>query len=325
MTAQVHPLLTAFVIAGGVLLFLTAVTLVISYIAYVVSYRRDPKRTDVTHQVLTGPDYDPYAEESLRLITEAEKIPFEEVHIRSYDGLDLFGRIYLNDPSKPFHVQFNGYRGNGIRDFAGGLQLALDIGHNILLVDQRSHGKSEGTVICFGVKERFDVRSWVAYVAERFGKDTPVYLDGISMGAATVLMASDLDFACPVKGIVADCPYSSPFGILRKVSHAWVKMGDLTVPFIVLSARLFGHFSVFGSSALTSVAQTHIPILLIHGTEDHFVPFSMSEDLYRLRPDVITFLPVEGAPHGLSCLKDRERYTAALRDFVARTEKKENN
>ena len=319
MAAQPSPYLTALLVAGIVFLFFTAVTLIISYIAYIVAYRRDPKRPDVTHQVLTGPDYDPYREESLRLIQEAEKIPFEEVRVTSFDGLDLFGRVYLNDPSKPFHVQFNGYRGNGLRDFAGGLQLARDIGHNILLVDQRSHGKSDGKVISFGVKERYDVRTWVAYLADRFGKDTPVYLDGVSMGAATVLMASDLTFACPVKGIVADCPYSSPFGILRKVSHEWVKVGDLTVPFIVLGAFLFGRFSVFRSSALKSVAKTNIPILLIHGTGDHFVPFAMSEEIHNLRPDVVTFVPVEGAPHGLSCLKDRALYVDSFRSFCKKT------
>lgn len=314
-----QPALTVLIALCGVLLFLTLVTLAVSYIAYVVAYRRDPKKPDVTYKVLSGPDYDPYAEASLALIRQADAIPFEEVHIRSFDGLDLFGRLYLASEKAPFHIQFNGYRGNGIRDFCGGMQIARDAGHNVLLVDQRSHGRSGGTVITFGVKERFDVQSWVAYVAQRFGPDTPVFLDGISMGAATVLMASDLPFACPVRGILADCPYSSPFGIIRKVSREWVKMGDLMVPFIVLGARLFGHFSLFGSSALKSLAKTEIPVLLIHGTGDHFVPFSMSEELASLRPDIVTFLPVADAPHGLSLLKDRARYTEAVRAFREKT------
>ena len=312
---MLQPWTVALIVAGGVLVVLTAVTLAVSYWAYTVAYRRDPKRKDVTHQVLKGPDYDAYAEESLEIIKKAETIPYEEVYATSFDGLKLFGRLYVREEGKPFHIEFNGYRGNGIRDFSAGLQLTLEAGHNALLVDQRSHGRSDGTVITFGVKERYDVQTWAAFLAERFGPQTEVYLDGVSMGAATVLMASDLPFACRVKGIIADCPYSSPFGILRKVSHEWVKMGDLTVPFIVLGARLFGRFSVLEYDALRAVARTDIPILLIHGTADHFVPFAMSEEIAALRPDKVTFVPVEGAPHGLSCLKDHASYVAAVRAF----------
>lgn len=291
----------------------TVLSLTGSYAAYVLAFRRTGE--DVTHKVLQGPEYEPYAEASLELIKEGETVPFEEVRIRSYDGLELFGRLYLKDPARPFHIQFNGYRGNGQRDFAGGLKLALEAGDNVLLTDQRSHGKSGGKTICMGVRERFDVRSWTAYVAERFGKDTNVFLEGISMGAATVLTASDLTFGCPVLGIVADCPYSSPSGILRAVCRKRYRAGDLLLPFLWAGAFLFGHFSLSGASALKSVPHASAPILLIHGTADTFVPFSMSEEIYSLRPDLIRFVPVEGAPHGLSYFRDNERYVSAVRSF----------
>ena len=294
---------------------LTLLTLAICVFVYFRTYRRTYE--DVTYKVLSGPDYDEYAERSLEVIRAAAEIPFEEVRAKSYDGLELYGRLYVQDPSRPFHLQFNGYRGNGLRDFAGGLQIDLDSGDNVLNVDQRSHGRSEGKVISFGVKERFDVQTWVAYVAERFGPETVVFLEGISMGAATVLMASDLPFACPVAGIVADCPYSSPFGIIRKVGRDAIRMGDAIVPFVCMSARLFGGFSLFDSSALKSVPNASAPILLIHGTGDHFVPFEMSAEIHALRPDLIRFVPVEGAPHGLSYFKDTPKYLEETRSFRA--------
>lgn len=296
-----------------VLAVLTALTAAICAYAYCKAYRRRPG--DVTYKVLKGKDYDPYAERSLALIRAQAAVPFEEVTISSFDGIRLYGRLYLQDPSKPFHIQFNGYRGNGLRDFSGGMKIALECGDNVLNVDQRSHGKSGGKVITFGVKERFDVRSWTAYVAERFGKETRVFLEGISMGAATVLMASDLTFDCRVAGIVADCPYSSPFGIIRKVANDMLPVGDAVIPFLCMSALFPGRFSLFSSSALKSVPDATSPILLIHGTGDHFVPFEMSAEIHRLRPDLIRFVPVDGAPHGLSYFKDNDLYVKVMKEF----------
>ena len=77
-----------------------------------------------------------------------------------------------------------------------------------MMIDQRAHGKSEGRTMTFGVFERFDVLSWIDYTVERVGKKTRIVLAGISMGAATVLMASNLNLPPNVKGIMADCPYS---------------------------------------------------------------------------------------------------------------------
>lgn len=76
-----------------------------------------------------------------------------------------------------------------------------------------------------------------------------MYLDGISMGAATVLMASELDLPASVRGIIADCGYTSPRDILRKViRQLHLPVGP--VYFLLrLSARLFGHFDPEAASA----------------------------------------------------------------------------
>ena len=89
-------------------------------------------------------------------------------------------------------------------------------------------------------------------------------------------------------------------------------------PLIAVSAFLFGHFRILSSSAEKSVRNTKLPILLIHGTGDNFVPFSMSEKICEANPEMIEFVSVEGAPHGLSCLKDHARYEGAVRDFWRR-------
>ncbi|MBQ7699153.1 MAG: alpha/beta fold hydrolase [Clostridia bacterium] len=300
----------------GIIAFLLISFLAVSFAVFIKSYYNG-NRKDVTYKVLRGKEYDSYRDQMLDVIKTAAKIPFEEINTRSYDGKKLYGRLYLKDPTAPFHIQFNGYRGNGLRDFSGGLQLALQSGGNVILTDQRGHGRSDGSIITFGVKERKDVQSWVNYVSENYG-DVPVYLEGISMGAATVLMSSDLPMP-NVRGIVADCPYSSPFGIVSLVAKRMFNVGRLLDPCIVFSAFVFAHFNIMSSSALKSVKATKIPILIIHGNADNFVPLYMSRDIRDANPDKVTLVEIEGAPHGLSYLVDTETYKKVFLDFCAST------
>ena len=102
-------------------------------------------------------------------------------------------------------------------------QFLQDEGYNVLLVDQRAHFGSGGHTIAYGIRERRDVLSWIEYANGRFGKDKPIYLFGISMGAATVVMAADLALPDNVRLICADCPYSSPRDIIFYVAKRWYK------------------------------------------------------------------------------------------------------
>lgn len=149
------------------------------------------------------------------MIRDTLSIPYEDVFITSFDGLRLHAKFYAASERKaPVQIMFHGYKSSAERDFCGGLREGIDGGFNVLLVDQRAHGESEGKYLTFGVNERFDCLSWASYAAERFGNDVKIYLYGISMGAATVLMASALPLPKSVSGIVADCGYTSPKDII---------------------------------------------------------------------------------------------------------------
>lgn len=278
-------------------------------------------RGDVTYKVLSGPDYDPYHDDMIALIDKAVKIPYEPVYITAKDGVKLFGRLYIQSARAPYHIQFNGYKGNGIRDFSGGLQLALKTGANVILVDQRAHGASGGRTISFGVRERYDVAAWAEYVTGIAGEDARIYLDGVSMGAATVLMAADLPLPDTVKGIIADCPYDTPFGIVSHVAGKKPGLKYVSRPFIVLGALLFGRFNIFASSPVDSVRGAKAPILIIHGTADNYVPIEMSRRIRDAAPDKVTLVEVDGAPHGLSYIKDYEKYEKAFYEFLEKTKR----
>lgn len=249
------------------------------------------------------------------LVDELEACPFERVTITSHDGLRLSACYYHFSDSNQLEILFHGWRSNAVRDGCGGAKLARDLGYNLLLVDQRSHGESEGRTITFGVKEQHDCLDWIAYAIGRFGKDVKILLGGVSMGAATVLMASGLDLPENVVGITADCGYSSPEAIIRKVCRDRGIPDRIGYPFVRMGARLFGGFSLSGGGCVDAVRRARVPIMIMHGEGDTFVPFSMCREIYDACASEKRLLTVPKANHGLSYFYETERYTREVGDF----------
>ncbi len=294
---------------------LLALVLGVSYYAYRIAFYAAPKGTDLI-PTFQEPWYDAYRPELLRLLERLQRRPWEAVTIRSQEGLRLAGRYYHVQDGAPLDICFHGYRSSPMTDFIGGGELSLEMEHNLLLVDQRSHGRSQGRSICFGIQERWDVSCWVAYALERFGKELPIFLYGVSMGASTVLMASDLGLPANVKGIVADCPYARPKDIIQRVAKKMGYPPKLFWPLIKLGAKLYGGFLMDETDAVRAVARTDIPILLLHGEADDFVPCDMSRQVAQANPGLVQRHTFPGAGHGMSFLVDPQRYRQLLTGFV---------
>lgn len=249
-------------------------------------------------------------------IAEFEAAPFEQVCISSHDGLKLYGRYYHTADGAPLEIHCHGYKGNAIRDFCGGWKIAVEAGHNVLLIDQRCHGKSEGHTITFGILERKDVLRWIQYANERFGK-VPILLCGVSMGAATVLMASGMELPENVKAVVADCPYDAPSNIIKKVLGQDMGMPvGVVYPLIRFGGMLYGKFNLEGDSPVEAVRRTKLPILLIHGDDDRFVPYDMSRNIHGAAPEKISFHTVHGAGHALNYAAAQEEYRRVVMEFT---------
>ncbi len=253
------------------------------------------------------------------LIDALNARPYEGVSLVSFDGLKLSGRFYHGRAGAPLAILCHGYRGTPSRDFCGGASVCLDLGFNVLLIEERAHCSSEGHTVSLGVNERRDCLDWCRWAAERFGAETPILLMGISMGGATVLMASELELPANVRGIVADCPYTSPWAIIRKVgADRGIPVG-IGLPMAELGARVFGGFSLRApADAADAVRRARVPILLIHGEADRFVPCDMSREIAAANPALIELHTFPGAHHGTSYLADTERYVRLVRDFCER-------
>ncbi len=302
-----------YIIAGAVVLFSASAVILISYITYKLTFSRGKQTTDPYDLFGKNAPYD-YEDFIRGQVTRLLAMPYEQVAISSHDGLRLVGKLYLTDGRAPVEILLHGYRSLAERDFAGGVCEALDRGHNALLIDQRAHGNSEGKTISFGALEKKDCLGWIDFVRGRFGEDTEIILIGLSMGAATVLLASAENLPDNVKGIIADCPYSSAKEIITMEGYKQGFPMRICYPFLKLGARLFGRFSISDAEPIAVIDKARVPILLIHGEADDFVPYDMSLRLKERNPD-ISHHGFKGAEHGTSYCVDRERYISLVEDF----------
>lgn len=307
------------IIFASILLLIAAVLLAVYYVYRVAFYSRKKGQDDIFN-IPTGAQYDEHKDEMISLINRILKREYEDVYITSYDGIRLHGRYYHNKDGAPLNIGFHGYRATALRDFCVGANETLVRGHNLLLIDQRGQSKSEGHTITMGVKEHRDVKSWVDYATKRFKKDTKIILYGVSMGAASVVMATALDLPENVKGVIADCPYSSPKDIVLNVAKQDMGIAPaVAYPFVYLAAKIFGNFDINEVSCKDAVKKTKIPVLILHGEADLYVPCYMSDEILKANPLMVTRHTFKDAGHGLSFFADKERYRKITEDFFEKT------
>ncbi len=287
----------------------------------VTCYHSDAKKIkhNNPHIELGGEQYKDIVPKMKELIGAAEAEPFEWVEIRSsHDGTVLKGRYYKFSEGGPLNIFFHGYRGTSLRDGCGGFKMSKESGRNLLLVDQRANGLSGGNIIAFGVFERLDCLDWVNYAVSRFGSGLEIVLSGVSLGAATVLMASDVGLPKNVRCIIADCGYSSPKEIICKVAAEGGYPVWLCWPLLKIACRLTAKLDLESSSAVRSVANTDIPILIIHGDDDRYVPCEMAHKIYDACKSEKELLIVPGAPHAAAYIADEKKYTETVERFISK-------
>ena len=304
---------------GFIVLFCASI-----YFVYDACFSNNKRYMGDESQLPMGEQYEPYHDVITKGVRQVMAEPYEAVWVMSEDGLKLAGKYYHYGENAPIVIFFHGYRCCALRDGNGMFLYAKKMGYNILMVDQRAHGQSEGKTITFGIKERFDCLNWVQFAVQRWGNDTKILLAGLSMGAATVLMASDVGLPENVKGIIADCGYSSPKAILRTVMKELKYPVGITYSLAKLGAKLFGGFDIEEASAVEAVRNATLPILLIHGDDDRFVPYSMSEECRKQGQDHIELVLIKGAGHGMSFCVDAAAYEDAVMGFCKKVLEEKN-
>ena len=301
----------------GIMLTILAAVLIICLYCYKVAFYVPPRKPlpEGFIDFPPGKVYEPFHPQMKAWALENRSRKQEHFCITSFDGLKLWGTYYEYTPGAPMELMFHGYRGNAQRDLPGGVQRCFECGRSAFIVDQRCSGRSQGRTITFGVKERKDCLAWIDFLISHFGPDVKIILTGISMGAATVVMAGGEELPPNVIGILADCGYSSQKEIMLKIAGEMGLPSRLCYPFIRLSARLFGGFDLEETSPLEALKRVKVPVIFFHGEDDGFVPCYMSRAMYDACPGKKDIYTVPGADHGLAYPVDMDGYVARANAF----------
>ncbi len=308
-----NKIIGGIVIAAGVLVVAQA-----AEAAYF--YRRTMKRNNAKVErtmKMAGTDWNQY----MPFIQERKEYflaqPHRDVYCRSEDGLKLHATYFPREGSDKLVICFHGYTSEGMQDYIALSGYYLKRGYGMLLVDERAHGKSEGDYIGFGCLDRKDALKWIAWAIQECGEDVQILLHGTSMGGATVLMASGLKLAEQVKGIISDCGFTSPKYVFTHVLHSMYHLPAFPVIQIAdyINQKKAG-YGMDECNAAREVKKAELPILMIHGDADTFVPCSMCEEIYENCSSPKMKLIVKGAAHAESYYKNREAYENALNEFI---------
>lgn len=257
-----------------------------------------------------------FTEKIAEAAKQLEDSNLEEVKITSHDGISLVGHWRPCENPKRVIIAMHGWRSSWAQDFGTVADFWHENNCHVLYAEQRAQNNSEGEYMGFGLLERYDCLEWIKWVNEQTGGQLPVYLCGVSMGATTVLMASGLDLPENVRGIVADSGFTSPHAIWKHVMNKNLHMtyglhgaiaNDMCKKRINMGTKEY--------STLVAMEQCKVPVLFVHGTEDHFVPVEMTYENYKACAAPKRLLVVPGADHCMNYYMNKEAYEKAIKDF----------
>lgn len=270
-----------------------------------------------TQKQIQGYETEDQVKEGIRLLSRRlRETPHERVQLQGRDGTLLVGHWFPVEEPERVIIAMHGWRSSWASDFCGVADFWRDNRCSVLYAEQRGQGSSGGEYIGFGLLERYDCVSWAHWAQAHCGDQVPIYLSGISMGATTVLMASDLQLPENVRGIMADCGFTGPDAIWEHIARH-----NLHLPYSRIGRqadRLCRKQIGVGSrqwSTVDSLRKSTVPVLLIHGAQDHFVPVEMTYENYQACAAPRRLLIVPGADHGMSYVVEHQQYEQAVLDF----------
>ena len=262
---------------------------------------------------LSKTQYKDYEKELREYTAFFDNISPEIVNIKSNDGLNLKGYYYKNKLDTLI-ICFHGYRAIPLNNFPVMGKKLYEKGYSLLMIVERSHSISDGKYITFGDMEKYDCINWINYANEVIKPDK-IYLYGLSMGAATILLASALGFSDNVKGLIADSSFDESYhavvsGLRRTVGFT----PHITLIFIRLLMKIH-KINVKRNKVYEAVAKNKIKTLFIHGKNDNLVPIAEGRKNYDAAICKKEWIETE-AQHVLSIYTDMDLISNKIINFI---------
>ena len=260
-------------------------------------------------------------DEEKKRIKEKRKVWFEssqkDVYTVSDDNLKLHAHLIENNNSCTYIIIVHPYEGRGsyMKYF---IEKFYNMGFNILAIDLRTHGESEGKIYSLGYLERLDVLAWIKYINDNYNS-AKIILYGISMGANAVMMCCNENLTDNVKAIIEDAGFTNAYEQLkRRLDMAYIFSFLPIVESTSLMAKMRLGFSFKDIDIKKRVAMSNIPILFIHGDKDELVDYNMVNKLYDACSSEKEKLIIKDGRHISAVFSNEDLYWNTIKNFINR-------
>lgn len=310
--------LYAAAVAGFVMLYFVAVYAFV----FIPSFGRNREKFDEKSSLKHFDGAENWARNQEDTEWFLESVP-ARLEMTSYDGLTLVAFFLPAQDAKGAVLLMHGYHSAPLREYATLARFYHNLGYHVCMPYQRGHGESQGKFVTFGIKERYDCRDWLIKLDDMFDGALPLFVEGISMGCATVVMASGCDdLPLNVRGFIADCGFTEPkamcFYEMNTLRHLPAWLSNVLLKTGGLYTKLFADFALDEYNTFTALQKNARPMLFIHGSEDKRVPISMTLANYEACSFPKELYLADGAIHAISYLQQEEAYNKRVSEFLAR-------
>ena len=300
-----------YLIVGIVILFIPY------YILSIITYKNLIPRgieKPLDECDLTETQYKPYISNLYSDMKDMREKEYKEVEITSNDGLKLKGNYYDNN-SKKTAILIHGYKATPLNNFSTIGKYLLDMGYNLLMIYQRTHGKSDGKYITFSKKEGEDLLLWIDYVNSNEKVDE-IILYGISMGSSTLMSVCDEIESKKVKLLVFEAGFIKMNRMVKDSLKRKNKMLLLFYPLVKIHSICFSHFNLSGKDISKHLEKCEYKALFVHGKEDRLINYKNTIHAYDIKKDNKELLLIDGAGHNMCNLYNRDAIESKIKEMT---------
>lgn len=243
----------------------------------------------------------------------SQPLPTATLHIRTADHVELFG-LRIDGPGPLHFVLAHGFTNHVAKPELTRLAVRMARTGAVSAVDFRGHGRSAGGSTVGGDGEMIDLDAVIADVRRRDPARFVVVV-GFSMGAASALRQAGLGVHRPDAVVSVSAVsrwYSRDSSAMRRVNWLLESRFGARVAKRGLHTTLGGLWPQPPVAPLDAIVSATCPILLVHGTADHYFDLEHAYALQSATAGRAQLWVLDGFGHGESGM------TPAICDAIAR-------
>ena len=226
------------------------------------------------------------------------ELTYERVELTTADGVRLVS-VLVTAPTQPapWLLYFHGSGNHALgAPNAGRLAQFQSMGLNVLSVDYRGFGDSEGEPHESGLY--LDAEAGYDYlVSDRGVPPDDIVIYGWSLGSGVAVeLATRVDAA----GLILEGAFKSAPAVAQEIVP-WL------LPTLVSRERF---------DSVDKIGEIEVPILFVHAVDDGAIPIEHGRTLFELATARKRFLEISGG-HELGPLQDQETFRAGVERFLA--------